>query len=291
MTAPSGPSVPPAGEAALAARAWAAGGGPGPAGPTAGPAAPVLGAVAVPGALRVLYVVMLRTVATKGRIITIFLLGLLAVLIGWVVGRAQPVNLLEVSTFVVSEYGLGLLVPVSALVFASSALGDTNEDGTLVYLWLRPVPRWKIALAAYLASLTVVWPLTVPLLAAASWSTNARSMVVAGSIAAATVEIIAYVGLFLALGFRTRRALLAGLLYIFVWENFVARAGGTPAKLAVRSYGQSTLQSITGARSDVLGIELALSGIDPPWTWIVPVIVAIAAVGYTTYRLRRQDVP
>jgi ABC-2 type transport system permease protein len=259
--------------------------------PGPAPAPPAGSPAGSPPVLWSLYRLMLRTTATRGRLVTIGLLGLVAVFIGWVVGQGRPRDILEVSTFVVSEYGLGLLVPVCALVFASSALGDANEDGTLVYLWLRPVGRWKIAVAAYLASLTIVWPLTVPVLAVAAWATRAPYAVVPATVAAATVEVIAYVGIFLALGFRTRRALLAGLLYIFVWENFIARAGGTTARLAVRAYGQSTLRSVAGSRSDVLGIELALSQVDPPWTWIIPVLVAAAAVAYTTYRLRRQDVP
>ena len=39
------------------------------------------------------------------------------------------------------SYGLSLLIPVVALVFASAALGYLAEDGTLVYLWLRPLAR------------------------------------------------------------------------------------------------------------------------------------------------------
>ena len=61
----------------------------------------------------------------------------------------------------VDAYGLSLLIPVVALVFASAALGDLAEDGTLVYLWLRPLPRWQLALAAFAASVTVAVPVAV----------------------------------------------------------------------------------------------------------------------------------
>ena len=58
-------------------------------------------------------------------------------------------------------------MPVTTLVFAAASLGDFREDGTLVYLWLRPVPRWQIIAAALGASITVTLPLVlVPLVVA-----------------------------------------------------------------------------------------------------------------------------
>ena len=32
---------------------------------------------------------------------------------------------------------------------ALAALGDMREDGTLVYLWLRPMDRWAIVVGAW----------------------------------------------------------------------------------------------------------------------------------------------
>ena len=48
----------------------------------------------------------------------------------------------------VNDYGLTVLVPVVALVFSSSTLGDLVDDKTLVYIWLRPVNRLTVAAAA-----------------------------------------------------------------------------------------------------------------------------------------------
>ena len=70
-------------------------------------------------------------------------LGLVSVLVGFAIGHADLVDPLRQGTRFVNGFGLSLLVPVATLVFASAALGDPNEDGTLVYLWLRPVARWQ----------------------------------------------------------------------------------------------------------------------------------------------------
>ena len=44
----------------------------------------------------------------------------------------------------VASYGLGILVPLATLWLGTSALGDLVEDRLLVYLWLKPVPRWQL---------------------------------------------------------------------------------------------------------------------------------------------------
>ena len=50
------------------------------------------------------------------------------------------------------------------------------------------------------------------------------------------------------LAMRVKRPLVWGLLYIFIWEGFVARAGPTAARLAVRAYGSSILNHFTDAK-------------------------------------------
>lgn len=241
------------------------------------------GAPATPGALRLLYRLMLEMQLTRARLIALGALGIVAVVVGATIGHGHVADRVADGARFINGFGLALLVPVASLVFASSALGDPNEDGTLVYLWLRPVPRWKIIVAAALSSLSATWPVVaVPLALTAALVGGGTSLVV-GTLVAVTVSMIGYVGLFVALGLRVKRALVWGLLYIFIWEGFVATANTTAARLAVRSYGRSTLSSISGR-------EIGTIQISPPWSWLVPVLVALAALAYATRRLRRQDI-
>ena len=154
------------------------------------------------------------------------------------------------------------------LVFASATLGDPTEDGTLVYLWLRPVARWRIVAAA--AAVVVDghlagrdrparggWP---------RWPAGGGAIWSRGTVAGVTVVMVGYVGLFVALGLRVKRALVWGLLYIFIWEGFVATANVTAARLAVRTYGRSVLEQIGHT-------TLRPTNISSPWSWIVPPVV------------------
>ena len=70
--------------------------------------------------------------------------------------------------------GLVFLVPVVALVFGSSVLGDIQDDGILVYLWMRPMGRGALAVGAAAAALAVTLPLTVIPIAAAGWLAAGR---------------------------------------------------------------------------------------------------------------------
>jgi ABC-2 type transport system permease protein len=175
------------------------------------------------------------------------------------------------------------IVPVCALMFASSALGDMVDDRTLVYVWLTPVHRRWLALAATLASITVALPLALAPLTLASWATGAGTDLVWATALATVVGTIGYCGLFTALGLRFRRALVWGIAYILVWEGFVATASDAAAALSLRAYTASILSQATGVGLR-LGTLTMASGI------LVPPAVCLVAVALTTWLLTRTDV-
>ena len=124
----------------------------------------------------------------------------------------------------------------------------------------------------------VVIPLTV-----AAIVSGAGGDLVAGTILAAVVGVVAYTGLFVTLGVRVKRPLLWGLLYILVWENFVARLGESASRLAIATYTRSILSSVTG-------FELQSRRPAGGACVIVPIAVTVAALGYASHRLTVQDV-
>jgi ABC-2 type transport system permease protein len=226
---------------------------------------------------------LLRGVLTRGRVVGLVALGLVAPLLGLAIGASSQAQPLEDGALMVNAFGLSLFVPVVTLVFASAALGDPNEDGTLVYLWLRPVARWRLAVAAVVASLIVALPLVVLPLVLAAAATGAGGDLVLGTVVACAVGTLAYGGMFTWLGLRVRRALVWGVAYVLVWEGFVARAGIFPARLAIRTHTGTLLSRMAG-------------GYEPEWVVatttavLVPLAVLVVAVALTARRLVRQDV-
>ena len=237
---------------------------------------------APPGSFRRLYAVFLRHQLTWGRAAVILALGALAILVGVAI-RAGADDQVTAGTEFINGFAFTTVVPVCALVFSSSALGDTVDDRTLVYLWLTPVPRWRIAGATTLASITVALPLvSIPLVAAAA-ATGAGRALVGATAVACIVGTVGYAGVFAALGLRVRRALLWGIAYILLWEGFVATASETAARLSLRAYTASILSQYTGVGLR-LGSLTLVSGI------VVPLLVGAAFVGVTTWLLTRVTV-
>jgi len=230
------------------------------------------------------YRLLISTLLTKGRLIFLGLLGLLPVLLAITMragSSSVPVD--HVYDAIVVGYGLGLLVPVVSLVFASAALGDPAEDRTLVYLWLRPVARWKLALAGLAAALSVSLPLAVVPLAVAVSVTGASAALVRGAVASSVLAVVAYCSLFLGLGLRVRRALVWGLAYVLVWEGAVARTARGAARLSINVHARTVLAHLA---------DHALPKNASSWATalIVPLVFTVVAWLLTVRWLSRGDV-
>ncbi len=178
---------------------------------------------------------------------------------------------------------LTLYAPLMSLVQAAAVVGDLRDDGTLVYLWLRPVPRWKLALAATLAVFVRSAPLAVRAAVVLAVTAGAGPMVVVAAAYAAGVACLGYAGLFAFLGLAVRRALVWGLVYVVMWEGVVAALGALPAKLAVSTYSASLLTTLTDTPTPAQGVGLA-------WAWAGPVLFAVVATAAARWRLVRGEV-
>lgn len=224
---------------------------------------------------------MIRSVATRGRLIAMGLLGLIGVIIAFAVDRSEP-GADFVPAELLSDYGLTLFVPVVVLVVATATLGTFVEDSTLVYLWLRPIGRWRIVAAALLSAGVVLLPLIlVPMVAMAVFVGDSGD--VAGITLASIVGLVGYGSVFTLLGLLTQRALAWGLLYILIWEGFIAGLSRGAGWFAVRTYTRSAL-------AQVGDVSLISNPVATATAVIVAAGVAVAAFVLTTGRLRTMDV-
>ncbi|MCU1358246.1 MAG: hypothetical protein JWM89_3664 [Acidimicrobiales bacterium] len=231
---------------------------------------------------RAVYGLLLRSVATRGRIAGIGALGAIAVLTAVAKHSGNPYHSLDTGTSFAS-FLLISIVPVAVLVFGAAMLGDLIDDGSLVYLWLRPVPTWIHVVAAWAATVSITAPVVlIPvMLSTAILDTSSELMI--GTLVGGLVAVAAYSGLFVVGGIRFRRALPWGLAYIMIWEGFIATAGKSAAKLAVRSYVSSVLARETGIHIKLANFTLA-SAI------IVPLVATAVLLVYGSRRLAKSDV-
>jgi ABC-2 type transport system permease protein len=229
-----------------------------------------------------LYDVMLRLQFNRTRVLALGALAGLGIVVGAVLGVSDNVTIADRINFV-NAFGLALVLPVATLIFASASFGDLAEHQTLVYLWLRDIPRWRLAASAMLSTLTIVIPLVaLPLIATAAAARLDGDAIVA-SVIATIIGALAYTGAFTALGLRAKRALVWGLLYIFIWEQFIARAGHGIRRFALSAYTRSVL-------SKVSGVPVTDADISSFYAVAIPIVVGVIAFAYVSRRLDRHDV-
>ena len=230
-----------------------------------------------------LYRLFLTAQATKGRIAGMLGLGLVAMLIGFAIGRSDVTDVADEGVRMIGQLGLAVIVPVATLVFATASLGELQEDGTLVYVWLRPVARWRIVLAAAASTLTIALPITVVPLALAAALVGVGGDLVGATVAACALGVVGYTGVFTWLGVRVKRALVWGLAYILIWEGFIAAAGANTARLSLRAHTRSLLGRLADGPERLIEVSLATA-------IVVPLAAAVVGTILTIRRLTEQDV-
>ncbi|WP_419841957.1 ABC transporter permease [Candidatus Poriferisodalis sp.] len=200
------------------------------------------------------YRVLLRQIVSAGRLWALGALGAAMILVGWVVGNAAEdgtdglVDPLLTGASYADGFGLILIVPIVSLVFAAAALGDARDDGTLVYLWLRPIGRAPLALGAACAAVTVALPLCVAPTVAGGWLATdfvaGSGAVALGALAAAALGAVAYSCVFVLLGLLFRKAVLWGIAYVLLWEGLAVGLGDFAERLSLRGYARAVLARI-----------------------------------------------
>ena len=231
----------------------------------------------------VLYRLLLRGQLTRGRL---FALGGLAAIVLLTAALSRQATGSDgpesAALFALGEYGIAAFVPLAALLLASPMLGNLVEDRLLVYLWLKPVARWHLAVAAFAAVVTVLLAVTVPPLVVGSLLAGQADLAWPLAVAA-TLGSVAYGAAYLFVGVRFSFGLWLGLAYLALWENVIARLGDGPARLSIRSYLMTNVQR--GTRIEVLLADRA--------TWaaiVVPLAIAVVFVALTARTLANNDV-
>jgi len=123
------------------------------------------------------------------------------------------------------------ILPLAALLFASSLVQDDVEEQTLTYFLIRPIPKWAIYLAKVVAA-TAVTSLLAALFTAATFAaaraglpddSPAKWLGAAGLMSGlSALALLAYIAIFGLLGLFTRRVLVVGVGYILLFEGLVS---------------------------------------------------------------------
>ena len=147
---------------------------------------------------------------------------------------------------VIVALGLGVVLPVVALIVGTGVLGSEIDDGTLAHVLAKPLPRSqivisKLAVAVLVTAVTVCVPLFVLGLIANSVSLG-LGLVVGGLLGS-----VAYCALFVALSMLTRRPVLLGLMYVLIWEGLLGGILSGTKVLSILQYVIAVSDRVSGS--------------------------------------------
>ncbi|MGH9319767.1 MAG: ABC transporter permease [Vicinamibacteria bacterium] len=162
------------------------------------------------------------------------------------------------------------VAPMLSLLYASGAVKDDIEAGTMPYYLTRPLSRRAFLSGKMLASFTMALGLLLPslvatyyiVLAPEGWNEiGARFPSLARCLAVAALGLAAYDGIFALAGTLLRKPLIAGLFFIFGWQAVATFVPGRARLLTVAHYLSSLMPSssqsegfagLFGGRSSVI---------------------------------------
>ena len=195
--------------------------------------------------------VTLRALLNRRRTLLLALLGVLVVAIVAIfrLSDPSPEQSLEVTRQLLSDLALGVLLPLVAVIVGTAAIGSELDDGTIVYLLARPVPRWRIVIVKLLVAWVVVMLLVVPATLVAGLIGQDDPALAWGFASAAAVGALEYTAVFVALSLVTSRALIAGLAYVVVWEGVVAGLFAGTRPLSVRQHALAVAEALGGGNA------------------------------------------
>jgi ABC-2 type transport system permease protein len=205
---------------------------------------------------------------------------LLAAGIRWALSTDSTISPVEVSAGVLGGLVLGTVVPLLGLIVGTGVIATEIDDGSIVYLLAKPIPRSTIVVTKVLVAIgcLAVFAALPTLLAGMAISGFAARLPVGFAVGAMAASV-AYAAVFLLLGVVTRHAVVVGLLYALLWESLVGNFIPGARVLSIQQWGLSIAEGLTtnGAIDADVRLPIALG---------LLVVVTVGATWLAGQRLR-----
>ncbi len=239
---------------------------------------------------RIIYMLTLRQLAGQRRTLLMLLFAALPILVA-ILYRASSNDDFPVR-FAANGLGNGMVIaivlPLTSLIFGTAALGAEIEDGTAVYLLAKPIARWQIVVPKLLAAWTASGLLVIGAMGIGGAITligEDGQGVLPAFVIASVLGAFVYSALFLMLSVLTSRALIIGLVYVFLWEAVITGLFEGTRLLSVRhaTLGIADALSDTSRRT----FEASLGGAT---SLGILVILSVFALFFAIRRLRAFEI-
>lgn len=183
---------------------------------------------------------------------------------------------------------IGVLLPLAVLVFGTTAFGGEIDDGTLLYLLVKPVPRWRIVLSKYVVSALASFVLMVPAIYLPWLVMDRHELPVAvptSFVWGVAVGAVLYAAIFTLFGLITKQALVRGLMYVVGFEEVLARTVPSLRAFSVREFASATTAHMTDPALNLGAPLLTVATMRN-----VGAVILFGALAMAVYKLARYQV-
>ena len=241
--------------------------------------------------MRTIFSLTLAQLTLRRRYLIVLVLASVPILLAaiyWFSDQSSRPDLLDFHDVMTEQVLNSVVLPVAALLLATATLGDEVEDRTLNYLTMKPIPRWKIVIPKFLATLIGVGvPVVFSGIVMSLLITEGDTATSLATGAGLAVGAAAYSVVFMWGGLVSRQAIAFGLVYVFLWEVSISTLFAGLRYLSIRQYTLGVIHGLDEQRlQDAGGLDLSLAP-----ALIGALVVVVLFVWLTDRRLRLMDVP
>jgi ABC-2 type transport system permease protein len=251
----------------------------------------------------------LREMSRRKRIISLGAINLLPVLVVVIIRvwfPDQGITAHMLLSALTHEVFINFLIPVVAIAVGVSCIGEQVEEGTIVYLWTRPVRRRAIYMGRLLAAQSVatlllsgslVFCFLVMLSNGLSIITWDLLVLYFRTFLIIALGAFSYTALFAAIGTFLKKPVVPAILFTFVWEGMVSEVPARIQELSLRFHLQNLVsrpdapvEDLPGLLGALLSAALQREPVPKVQSIIVLLVVMLVAIAVGVWRLRLKEI-
>ena len=208
-------------------------------------------------------------------ILPVMLLGL-AGLTRWASGGTP-----DASASLAGQFAMGTLLPLMCLLISTGVIGAEIDDGSIVYMLAKPIPRRTIVFSKMVVAVGAAFVFAVlPTIIAVEIAGDDGGRLALAFGASTALAAIAYTALFVALSVATRNAVILGLLYALLWETVLGGYVPGIRAVSVRQWALSVGEKTLGGHAAAWGVSAEVGVV----TGVVMLVVATVAATFVAIR-------
>ena len=218
-----------------------------------------------------------RAMVGRRRAILLFMLPLVLLIFAFALRLTGTANL-DAARGVLGAFGIGTLLPLLGLIIGTGVISTEIDDGSIVYLLAKPLPRRTIVLTKFAVAVgCIALFAAAPMLIAGYVMVGDEAGVALAYAIGTLVGGIAYCALFMLLGVVSRHAVVIGLMYALLWETLVGGYVPGARTLSVQQWAVSVTSAV--AQDDAVTSTVRLV--------VAVTLLVVVTVGATALASRR----